>query len=158
MVSLKILDLLKASKVFRGLSDDDLRKIAEKGQLRCYEPNETIIREGQTDHALFIIVRGGVEALLPESSADGRTERSTRIRLGRLKFGDCVGEYSLIDGLPASASVVAVEPTDLFEISRAGFVEIIDTGDHLARHIYENMLRLMIARARQRNKELDLCY
>jgi len=158
MERLEIIALLKKSKIFRGLSNDDLAFISENGRKRAFDGNDTIIREGQSGHSLFIVIKGKLEVVLPKDGNDLQMSRPTRIKLDRLSQGDCTGEYSLIDEQPASASVIAIEPCELFEISRAGFAKILSAGDHIARHIYENILILIIARARKRNKELDLCY
>lgn len=154
----KIIGLLKGSKVFRGLSEREWISIAGKGRIRHFAFGETIIREGQIDHSLFIVIRGRVEAVLNKRGDCAIGQRPTRVRLGDLQRGDCVGEYSLIDNLPASADVVAVEPCEMFEIPRRGFEEIVNSSDRIAGFIYRNMLLMMISRARQRNKELDLCY
>lgn len=153
-----LIDLLSDSRVFRGLDRDELLPVARAGQIRRFETRETIIREGQTDHPLFIIVTGRVEAVLPRHAHAGSSERPTRVRLGWLQQGDCVGEYSVIDGLPASADVVALEPCRMFALPRAAFAGLITADNRTARIILGNLLRLMIGRARQRNRELDLCY
>lgn len=149
---------LKTTKVFDGLDDGELKFIETYGEVRRYDLNEIIVSEGQKGHPLFILMKGRVEVVLPKYRDERQMSRPTYVRLGRLSAGDCIGEYSLIDKQPASASVIAIEPCDVFVVPRDGFEEIIHSGDHMARVIFENMLKIMIARARQRNKELDLCY
>jgi CRP-like cAMP-binding protein len=72
--------------------------------------------------------------------------------------GDCFGEYSLIDKQPASAAVIAMEPCRLFEISRSHFEEILNTSDFIAKTVYKNILLIIIKRARDSNRELDICF
>lgn len=153
-----IVDLLRQSKVFKGFSEDELKFVSTCGRLVSFRVNDHVIREGQTGHSLFIVIKGRVEVILPKFKGETETSRPTYVRLGRLMKGDCIGEYSLIDQEPASASVVAMDACEMFEIPRAGFEKIIQSGDRLARRVYENMLRMLISRARKRNRELDLCY
>jgi len=153
-----MIELLKLAKVFRGLSDDHLEMISDGGKTTEYQRNETIINEGQTGHSLFIVIKGQVEVVLPKKAGTQMLERATRIKLSRLAPGDCIGEYSLIDQKPASASVVAIEPCTLFEISRSSFENMVNSSDYLAKTIYKNMLLIMIKRARDSNQELDMCY
>ncbi len=150
--------ILKGSKIFKGLSDDHLAMVSESGKVVTFNPNDTIIKEGQTGHAFFIVIKGQVEVVLPKETGLQSTGRPTRIKLSKLEAGDCIGEYSLIDKEPASASVVAIEPCMLFEIAGPNFEKILDGQDVLARTIYKNMLLIMIKRARDNNRELDICY
>ena len=62
--------------------------------------------------------------------------------LGR---GAIVGELSLIDGLPRSASVVAVRPAQLCFLSRTAFEEFADKHPE----IYQSLLRLIAERLRE---------
>lgn len=59
--------------------------------------------------------------------------------------GDIVGELSIIDGLPRSASVVAVRPTRLSFLSRAAFEEFATKRPE----IYKLLLTLLAARLRE---------
>ena len=95
MSAIDTVETLKVSKVFKGLSDDDLKMISEQGKVTTFEPNETIIREGQTGHPLFIVIKGRVEVVLPKEGSGQATTRATRIKLSRLAQGDCLGEYTL---------------------------------------------------------------
>ena len=89
---------------------------------------------------------------------DHYEERPSKIKLNQLTQGDCFGEYSLIDNEPASASVVAIGPCEILKISREHFRKIITSSDTAAKIIYLNMLKVLIKRARQSDKELDMCF
>ena len=65
--------------------------------------------------------------------------------LAILGSGAIVGELSLIDGLPRSASVVAVRPAQLKFLSRAGFEEFADKHPE----VYKSLLTLLAARLRE---------
>lgn len=153
-----MIQILKSSKVFKGLSDENLKMISESGKITTFQRNESIIKEGQTGHPLFIVIKGQVEVVLPIGPAGQAFKRATRIKLSRLAQGDCIGEYSLIDQKPASASVVAIEPCELFVIPRSNFEAIINFSDSLAKTIYKNILLIIIKRARDNNRELDICF
>ena len=158
MFNNELLDILRESKIFKGLSDDYLQTISSHGNMLQIKGNDIIIEEGQIGHPLFVIIAGKVEVFLPKTRKRGMQERPTKIRLNRLAKGDCIGEYSLIDNEPASASVAAVEPCKIFKISRSEFEKMIISSDHLAQIIYKNMLKVLIKRSRQYDSELDICY
>ena len=158
MFNNELLDILQKSKIFKGLSDDYLQKISSHGNMLQIKRNDIIIEQGQTGHPLFVITEGQVEVFLPKIRKGGMQERPTKIRLNRLTKGNCIGEYSLIDNEPASASVVAMEPCKILKISRSEFEKMIISSDYLAQVIYKNMLKVLIKRSRQYGNELDICY
>lgn len=158
MPNVDVLEILLQSKVFKGLSDEHLKKFADRGDIVTFEKNETIIREDQAGHPFFIVIKGQVEVVLPEPASGQDSERVTRIKLNLLEQGDCIGEYSLIDEQPASATVIALEPCILFEISRSHFEEIINISDFIAKTVYKNILLITIERARDGNRQLDICF
>jgi CRP-like cAMP-binding protein len=154
----ELLMTLRESKLLRGLLEDDLAMISSYGRRVAFQKNATLIKEGQAEHPLYIVIKGQVEVVLPKERGGQDSERATRIKLCQLVQGDFIGEYGLIDKEPASASVIAVEPCEVFEISRSDFDKILNSSDRLAKNIYRNMLQVTIKRARDSNKELDICF
>lgn len=154
----EMLPILGKSKLFRDLSEVDLSLISAYGKKKTFNRNDILIQEGQSDHSLFIIINGRVEVVLPKHVNGLPVERATRIKLGQMVQGDFIGEYSFIDKEPASATVLAVEPCEAFEITKSDFEQIMESGDRLAKIIYKNMLRVVIKRIRDINKELDICF
>ncbi|MFC1799111.1 cyclic nucleotide-binding domain-containing protein [Thermodesulfobacteriota bacterium] len=149
---------LRDSKIFNGLSDNELETASAYGSVEKYEPNRILIHEGEIGTVLYIILKGTAEVFLPKKSDFSNAARATRIKLGRLDQGDCMGEYSVIDNNPASASVVTLGECTLFTLPKANFEEIINLNDHFAKQIYRNMLNVLIKRSRDADKELDLCF
>jgi CRP/FNR family cyclic AMP-dependent transcriptional regulator len=157
MLSDSYLHILQDSKIFNGLDEKHLKTIINYGSKQTFNANESIITEGQTEHPLYIILEGEVEIFLPQKRQGAIPERATRIKLKRLIKGDCIGEYSLIDNKPASASAVALNACDTFHILRSDFKNLIMSSDHLAKSIYKNMLLVIIQRCRDSDDELDMC-
>ncbi|MBA3018017.1 MAG: cyclic nucleotide-binding domain-containing protein [Proteobacteria bacterium] len=158
MSSNEMLSILRETRVFQGLSEEHLNLISSCGNLVTFVKGETIIREGQQGHPLFVVVKGQVEVVLPRQVTGQSIDRGTRIKISDVRPGYCIGEFSLIDKKPASASVIASEPCELIEISRPDWEKIINSSDELAKNIYKNMLLIVIKRARQKIKELDICF
>ncbi len=151
------LGILQNSKIFNGIDENYLKTILSYGGIQTFNANDIIIKEGQTEHPLYIIVEGEIEVFLPRKPQGTTPERPTRIRLQKLIKGDCIGEYSLLDNKPASASAVALEASETYQLSRSGFKNIIMSSDHMAKSIYKNMLLVLIQRCRDSDNELDMC-
>jgi CRP/FNR family transcriptional regulator len=96
--------LLATVPLFAALDRQAIAGLAREASRRVYAPGETLVREGDTGTALYVIVRGRV-----------RVERGSgpaTAALGELGPGDFFGELALIEDHPRSASVVAVEETE----------------------------------------------
>ena len=158
MPNYNLIDSLGKSKIFSGFTDEELKIVSISGNLETLDSNRIFLNEGDIPNMGYVIIRGRVEVFLPKKIAHTNKERVTRVRLCEMTQGDCLGEYSLIDNNPASASAITLEPCDLFKISKRSFDEITNANDRVAKKIYHNILLILIKRARDYNKELDICY
>ncbi len=55
-----LLTTVHNSKLLKGLSYDDIKIILSYGKRISFKENDTIIKEGQTGHSLFIVIKGQV--------------------------------------------------------------------------------------------------
>lgn len=158
MLDERYLKVLQKCKIFKGLSYEDIQMIVIHGEFKEVKKDTIIVEEGQLGHPLFVVIEGRVEVFLPKKRKFHTQERPTRIKLNRLGIGDCVGEYSLIDEEPASASVSTLDRCTFFRISRDAFKDVLASGDRMEKVVYRNMLEVLIKRSRQYSNELDICY
>lgn len=100
------LDFLTRVPLFARLAPEDLNWLAQAAQHLLFRPGDEIIREGESDRNLFVVVRGRVEVV---KSKGERNER----RLAMLGPYEYFGEMALIDDLVRSATVVAKEETEV---------------------------------------------
>ena len=87
----------------------DLSKARTSGALRQlpgsdYPTGATMLRQGETGIGLFIITSGKVQ--VTQQAPDGSVRD-----LGSFDRGRVLGEMSLLDDLPRTATAVALEPT-----------------------------------------------
>jgi CRP-like cAMP-binding protein len=64
--------------------------------------------------------------------------------------GDVIGELSMVDGQPSSATVTFIEPSTIFHIARTGFVPVWDKNPDISKE----MLLAVVQRLRQTNELL----
>jgi len=147
--------ILAGSVVFQGLPATELDPVLSASELITRRPKEQILSEGSPTDGLYIVLEGEVEVFLPERAASGAL-RPSRIRLGRLGPGRCLGEYGVIDDQPSSASVEALAPVTLCFLSKARFRQLVERHDRIGRIAYANLLRYLVSRLRAKNKELDI--
>ncbi len=151
MDSDQILDILKTTEIFAGLEETAFTPFNSGGEVIEFSTGNPVITEGQTEKFLYIVLDGLVEVYLPHQTPNPELERENTIELTELTKGDCFGEYGLIDDQPASASVIAIEQTKLFKISKDSFESILGSSDTIAKTIYKNLLTILVNRLRDNN-------
>ena len=98
------IDFLSEVSLFCHMKGEDLNRISDQTRHHKFDKGEVIIREGDHGSKLFIIISGRAEAI---KNLGGKNERV----LGSFGPRSYFGEMALIDDLPRSASVVAIEDT-----------------------------------------------
>lgn len=115
---------LSEIEIFEPLSDTETNKLAEATMRRVFAPNETIIRIGEAGDTMFIVNRGSVKVQLPENNGNTRT-------LTTLTEGRFFGEMALLTGEPRSATVIAAEETEVFEIGHDALKKLLQDNPYL---------------------------
>lgn len=146
--------ILSKMKILDGLTDEEIKILAPYGKKIQFPADKIIIRERENSPGLYILISGAMEVYL---AADARTrQRLSDVNLCKMDRGNCVGEYSLIDGQPASATVKTLENCIIFHISPANFAELREKHPVITGKIFYNMLKVLVARAREYDIELDM--
>jgi CRP-like cAMP-binding protein len=136
-------DILSKVSIFSEMKKSDLETIASLAHGQSFRPGETIIREGDRDGRLFVVVRGEVEVI---KSLGRKNERHVR-NLGPLNY---FGEMALIDDLVRSASIVAREQTEVLILDQWNLRQEIERYPAMA---FE-LLRMLSQRIRAIEKTI----
>lgn len=147
-------ELLSGIDAFDGLDEAQLETLAEHFRRRSYRKGDVLIREGEQVEALSVITSGTVEVLLPEEGGD--VQRFSELQLATMGPGQYLGEYSVLDMRPASATVVANENVEVLQIGAALLQIVLNKHCEIARVFYRNLALILIDRLRGKNLELDL--
>jgi CRP/FNR family transcriptional regulator, cyclic AMP receptor protein len=105
---------LRSVPLFQGMSDHSVESIAELAADASFAAGAILVREGDPGDS-FLIIREGSATV----EQGGNPVRE-------LGSGDFLGEISLIDGRPRTATVIASRPVDAWTIDRAGFTRLMD--------------------------------
>ena len=107
-------DALGDIPIFRYLDRWVVERLADQmSMIAC--PGGPIVHEGDSGDGLYIIKSGTVK--VTKSVTGDRPEAV----LAFLHDGDSFGEIQLIDGLPRSASVIAMEPVECYVLGPGPF-------------------------------------
>jgi CRP/FNR family cyclic AMP-dependent transcriptional regulator len=103
------LDLLARVPVFETLGAEDLARVADVALPRAFASGHVVFREGDASDTCYVVRSGHCRAV--REHPDGRT-----ITLARFGPGDFFGELAMFDDERRSATVEAVEETDVLAI------------------------------------------
>jgi CRP/FNR family transcriptional regulator, cyclic AMP receptor protein len=111
---------LPPTGILAGMSGESLLNLAEYGDYFTVRAGEEVITEGRPQDRLYILVTGSLEILASVSGS--------QIKLADVESGECIGELSVLEPGPASATVLATADSVLWSMD----------GDALHNYISEH--------------------
>jgi CRP/FNR family transcriptional regulator, cyclic AMP receptor protein len=144
MAMLSNLDLIRRVPLFSMLTNDQAQGIADSVVKRRFRRGEIIVEHGKKSNALFILLTGRARVLTSDS-------RGREVILAVLQPGDYVGEMSLIDNEPHSATVRAEVQTDMLILGRSEFARCLPENSSLSYAI----MRGLVSRLRSADRQIE---
>lgn len=138
------LDLLRRVPLFSMLTASQAAWVAEAVVKRRYRKGEAIVEQGEKSCALTILLTGRARVV-------SRDPRGREVILAILRPGDYVGEMSLIDEAPHSASVIAQVQTDTLVLDQPAFSRCLPDGGSMAYAV----LKGLVQRLRQADRKIE---
>ncbi len=131
-------DLLQKIPLFSRLSQRQLNAVAKYADEVQLRKGAVLAKQGAQGLEAIIIVDGRARV-----EGDGKA-------IAELGPGDVVGEMSVIDGKPRSATVIAETPMNLLVLHRRDFMSVLETVPGLQR----KLLVTLCERVRQADQAL----
>jgi len=152
------LDFLKEVKLFSGFSDSQLDAMLPAMDLQEFESGDTIIKEGDSDETVYILLEGEVEVsktlVLPEWIKSSQQQEKSLTRLSHhhhLFFG----EMAMLEDKPErSATIRAMKHCLMVTISREHIESITQKDPEIGMLIYRNIARELVERLVRANKDI----
>ena len=117
--------LLSSVSIFSSLDEKQLDLLLEATTTKRLAPKEILFRKGDPGNQLYGILSGSLKAMA--TGSDGKDVMFTL--MGR---GEVIGEISLLDNGERSATVVAVEQTELLTLHRRELIPFLESHPHAA--------------------------
>ena len=131
-------DLLKSVPIFSELGRGDLSRLAKLMVERTIKSGDAVIEENDQAAGFFIVASGKLEV-----ERHGKT-------LATYGTGDFFGEMALFEGFPRSATVRAVEDSELLAMTRWDFTAELKNRPQIAL----GMLPVLVRRLREADERL----
>ncbi len=144
MTMLSSLELIRRVPLFSMLTDAQAVSVADAVVKRRFKRGEVIVEQGKKTNALFILLNGRARVVTADS-------RGREVILATLRPGDHIGEMSLIDNEPHSATVRAEVQTDVLMLGRTEFARCLPENSSMAYAV----MRGLVQRLRQADRKIE---
>lgn len=129
-------------KVMQGVNLEAIEELLTDCEVRRLTPGEVLLTMGQANRSMFMILEGKLTVHLDGPQSDP---------VATLEAGQTVGELSVMEGVPASAFVVAAEHSRLLELDEQRFWGLVN-----ASHDFTiNLMTLLAQRLRANNSTVS---
>lgn len=146
-MSSEVAQLLRRSSLTDNLSLEEIERLSQVGSIERWSAEEVLIEEGSTGPRLLVLLRGNVEVV--KQAGDG----SSHV-LATLSEGSVLGEMSLLQDAPRSATVRAISSVAAFSMDRQTFQEMLDRGDSIAYKLSYRIARVLARRVDELNRRV----
>ena len=134
MSMLSNLELLRRVPLFAMLTAAQAEAVADAIVKRRFKRGEKIVEQGKKSNALFIVLTGRARVITADA-------RGREVILATLNPGDYIGEMSLIDNEPHSATVRAEVQTDVLMLGRVEFARCLPENTSMAYAIMKGLVQ-----------------
>ncbi|HYE94099.1 MAG TPA: cyclic nucleotide-binding domain-containing protein [Terriglobales bacterium] len=143
MSSHDVAEFLRDVRLFQAFSDDDRAALARALRERTVRKGQVLFREGDQGAEMYLVRRG---TLVVSKAVTGPVEQI----LARMGPGDFVGEMSLFDRAPRSATIQADAAADaaLLVLDRASLETLIEANPRAAASFFHALVQVFIERMR----------
>lgn len=132
-------DFLKKIDFLKKVSTDTLESLASECCLKELAKGETLFADGEEAGSMYLILSG--ELIVSKNNRE----------IARRKEADFLGEMSLIESKPRSATVISAVPSRLLEITKEQFQSKLSSSPDALMSI----MKTLSSRARENLKILD---
>ncbi|HEY3470340.1 MAG TPA: Crp/Fnr family transcriptional regulator [Amycolatopsis sp.] len=107
------------------LADADREYLLARGVRRRFRANDVVLMEGDPSDHVHVLVAGWVR--VSTIVEDGR-----EVLFGLRGPGEVLGDLAAVTGRPRTASVRAIEPCTVFQLTGAQFIDVLHTRPAIA--------------------------
>ncbi|HVF19590.1 MAG TPA: Crp/Fnr family transcriptional regulator [Mycobacteriales bacterium] len=141
-------DVLRQAPLLAGLSDEDWAALSGRLRRVTVSRGDVVFHEGDPGDSLYVVTGGKLKITL--GSSDGRENL-----LAVLGSGELLGELSLFDALPRTATATALTDSTLASLAAPAFHEFLDERPKVA----TILLKVLAGRLRDTNAAMaDLIF
>jgi CRP-like cAMP-binding protein len=135
-LSKAVIDLLIEIPMFDQIKSDDLKILARSMNFMDFQPREVIFSEGDKGDFVCFVTRGALDVVK-------KNEKGKDVVIATLGKGRSIGEMSIIDDFPRSATVRAKSQTTLLILTRKKFEEMLEQHPQIGVKLLKGIAKFM---------------
>jgi len=132
--------MLIEKDALRFLSPEDRARLLESAVRCVHRAGEVILESGSRRETLFIVRRGIVSIQRPYDS--------DFVEIAELSVGDTFGEMSLLETIPATAQVVAIDEVEIDRVEKVSVLTVLSADVELRGRFYHSLAVILSRRLR----------
>lgn len=136
MDTAQVIALLKRTRLFSGLDEGVLEKLARQAQPRRLPKGQTVVVEGETGDSMGVVVEGRLRVVI-------RSPQGDEAELDRIGPAGDFGLVALLDRGPRTASIETVEPSVLLMLRRDDIYPLLQMEPRLLEAVFASLCRLI---------------
>ena len=127
-------EIISKIYLFSMMKRRDIKRIASKAKLHAYRKGEVIIKEGEQDARVFILVNGEADVVIGLGTPCEKL-------IGRFGPDSCFGEMAVLDDYVRTASIVAARDTQALSLDQLNLREEILKNPSIAIELIQSLSR-----------------
>jgi len=145
---LEAVELFRALPLTEDLSEEARAEIASHVELHRVDAGQALVRQGDRGDRFYVVRSGTFEVTRSE---DGGSERQIR----KLERGRSFGEIALLEGSTRTATVRALEPSQVFDIDKGTFDRALADRMETAEEMRAGLRSIAMLRSLEPFRTLD---
>lgn len=134
--------MLEGAQMFKDFTGQEIKTLSHYARAYEVEKGNAVFREGQKGTFLCLLVEGRIDVM---KEGDERELK----KISTIRPGKTMGEMSIVDEMPYSATAMAAEKVTLVLITKMNFDRLLDEQPLLGIKLFRQIARLISLRLRQ---------
>jgi CRP/FNR family transcriptional regulator len=139
---------LRSVSLFKDLDKNELEVVRKRVFEQSVKKDSILFMEGTRGEFLYIIISGRVEIIK-------KAKDNEEMVLATMAANEIIGEMSLIDSEPRTATARTCDDSVLIVITKQNFNEILHSDPRIAAKILMSLLKVINKRLRIMDKKLE---
>lgn len=125
---------MMGSSLAKDLDKEDCEALVSVMNLREYHDGDVLVKEGEQDNTLFILISGKITVNSKINGVD--------TTVYTMKVGECAGTRAFVDLAPRQATLRAVGDTTVYTLLPEDFERLLDTHPRVVYKFMRGLFRL----------------
>lgn len=139
---------LPALGIIEPLGDEDRLRLSSYGEFLPVHEKQALIEEGNPQNSLYFVISGNLHV---SSMRGGRS-----VLLGKIGAGETIGEINIFHPGHASATVTAIEFSQVWRIDRESLESFMNDSPLPAAHLLIGISSTLSRRLRDTNEKVSM--